>query len=83
MVGGRQKQRKDRAVMDGMLIAAESEPAVVARHDTGGDPEAKTSAVEVLGGVKGLEEAGLHRRGHPVASVGDGDPYARTSLRMF
>ena len=81
LVRGGEKKRKDGAVMDGMLIAAKGEPAVVARHNTGGDPEAKPSAVEILGGIEGLKEAGLHRTGHAVASVGDGDPYARTSVR--
>ena len=66
-----------------MLIAAEGEAALVARDNTSRDPEAETGAVEILGGVEGLEEAALHRGGHAVASVGDGDTYARTSLRTL
>ena len=47
-------------MVDGVLVTAEGEMALVATDDAGGDPEAKAGAVEVLSGVEGLEEAGLH-----------------------
>src|SRR5260370_23536999 len=70
-------------MVDGVLIAAEGDAALMATDDAGGDPEAETGAVEVLGGVEGLEEAGLHGGGHAVASIGDGNAYARTALRIL
>ena len=47
-------------VVDWMVVAPEGETALVATDDASGDPEAKAGAVEVLSGVEGLEEAGLH-----------------------
>src|SRR4030081_753523 len=70
-------------MVDGVLVAAEGEAALGPSDDAGGEPEAAPGAVKVLGGVEGLEEAGLHGRGHAVASVGDGDAYARMALRVF
>src|SRR6266436_6635575 len=70
-------------MVDGVLVAAEGEAALVTSDDAGGDPETEAGAVEVLGGVEGLEEAGLHGGGHAVASVGDGNAYARTALRTL
>ena len=61
-----------------MLGGAVGEAAVVAGDDAGGDPEAEAGAVEVFGGVEGLEEAGADGGGHAVAGVGDGDADAGT-----
>src|SRR5882762_3565358 len=61
---GGKKEGKDRTMVDGVLVAAEGETALVASDDAGGDPETEAGAVEVLGGVEGLEEAGLHGGGH-------------------
>src|ERR1700737_3569688 len=55
---------------DGVLVAAEGEAALVASDDAGRDPEAEAGAIEVLGGVEGLEEAGLPGRGKPGAEAG-------------
>src|SRR5260370_11348302 len=70
-------------MVDGVLIAAEGDAALMATDDAGGDPEAEAGAIEVVGGVEGLEEAGLHGGGHAVASVGDGDANSRTALRIL
>jgi len=51
------EEREDGSVVDGMLPAAERETAVVAMDDSGGDPEAESGTVELLGGVEGLEDA--------------------------
>ena len=53
-----EEEREDGSVVDGMFGAAEGEAALVAIDDAGGDPEAEAGAVEVFGGVEGLEEAG-------------------------
>ena len=79
---GGEEEREDRAMVDGVLIAAEGEAALVASDDAGGDPKAEASAVEILGGVEGLEEAGLDGGGHAVAGIGYGDADARTTLRI-
>ena len=76
----REKEGKDGAVVDGVLGAAEGEAALVAVDDAGGDPEAEAGAVEILGGVKGLEEAGADGGRHAVAGVGDGDADAGAAL---
>ena len=45
----------------------------MAVDDAGGDPETEAGALEVFGGVEGLEDAGADGGGHAVASVGDGE----------
>ena len=75
-----EEEGEDGAVVDGMLGAAEGEAAVVAVDDAGGDPEAEAGAVEILGGVEGLEEAGADGGRHAVAGVGDGDADAATAF---
>ena len=81
-LGAGEEEGEDGAVVDGVLGAAEGEAAVVAGYDAGGDPEAEAGAVEILGGVEGFEEAGLHKWGHAMAGVGDGDTNAWTTLRV-
>src|SRR5882757_329658 len=66
-----------------VLVAAKREAALMTGDDASRDPKAKASAVELLGGVEGFEEAGLHGGGHAVASIGDGDADARTTLGVF
>ncbi len=56
---------------------------MVAVDDAVGDPEAEAGAVEVFGGVEGLEDAGLHGGCHAVAGVGDGDADAVACLGML
>ncbi len=51
---------------------------MVAGDDAGGDPEAEAGAVEIFGGVEGLEEAGPDGRRHAMAGIGDGDAKAGT-----
>ena len=75
-----EEEGEDGAVVDGMLGAAEGEAALVAGDDAGGDPEAEAGAVEVLGGVEGLEEASADGGGHAVAGVGDGDADAAAAF---
>src|SRR5271156_404238 len=55
----------------------------MAADDSGGDPEAEAGAVEVFGGVEGLEEARLYGGGHAVAGVGDGDANAGARLKIL
>jgi len=63
-----------------VLAAAKGEAPVMTSDDTGGDPEPEAGSVDILGGVEGLEEAGLHGRCHAVTSVGDGDTNAAARL---
>src|SRR5258708_9813776 len=70
-------------MLDGVLVAAEGDAALMASYDAGGDPEAEAGAVEILGGVERLEEAGLHVGGHAVAGVGDGDADAGRAVGVF
>ena len=69
----RQEESEDSAMVDGVPRAAEAEAALVAVDDAGGDPEAEAGAVELLGGVEGLEDAGADGGGHAMSGVGDGD----------
>src|ERR1700704_4676500 len=80
---GGEEEGEDRAVVDGVLVAAEGEVALMAGDDAGRDPKAEASAVEIFGGVKGLEEAGLDRGRHAVAGVGDGDADAGTAVGIL
>ena len=73
------EEAEDGSVVDGVLGAAEGEAALVAVYDAGGDPKAEAGAVEVFGGVKGLEDAGADGGGHAMAGVGDGDADARAA----
>src|ERR1700733_329128 len=79
-LGAGGEEGEDGAAMEGMLGAAEGETAVVAGYDAGGDPEAEAGAVEILGGVEGLEETGADGGGDAVAGVGDGDADALARL---
>ncbi len=54
------------------MLRSVSRP-LMAADDSGGDPEAEAGAVELLGGVEGLEDTGTHGGRHAVAGVGDGD----------
>src|SRR5271170_1389268 len=77
------EEGEDGAVVYGVLGAAEGEAALVAIDDTGGDPETKACAVEILGGVEGLEEARFDSSRHAVAGVGYGDADATAAIRVF
>jgi hypothetical protein len=81
-VDTRKEEGKDSAVAYGVLRAAEGEAATMAIDDAGGDPEAEARAVEILGGVEGFEEAGLHDGGHTGAGVGDCDANSPPPIRV-
>ena len=73
------EEAEDGSVVDGVLGAAEGEATLMAVDDAGGDPEAEAGAVEVLGGVEGLEDASADGGRHAVAGIGDGDADARAA----
>jgi hypothetical protein len=71
---------EDSPVTIGVVRGAQGDTAVVAGDDASGDPEPEAGAVEVFGGVEGLEDAGADGGGHAVAGVcdGDADAFARS-----
>ena len=77
-LAGKEKA-EDGAVMDRVLGAADGQSATVALYDAMRDPETQAGAVEVFGGVEGLEEAVEHVRGHAVAGICDGEAHAATT----
>ena len=69
----RQEQREHRAVVDRMHARPHAQPALVALDDACGDPQTEAGAIEVFGGVEGLEDAREHFLAHAVAGVGHGN----------
>ena len=69
-------------MIDGVIGAAEGKAALMAFDDALRYPETEAGAVEVFGGVEGIEDAGAHGGRHAVSCVGDGDADAVAALRV-
>ena len=54
----------------------------MAIDDAGGNPETKACSIEILSGVEGFEETGLHGPGHTGASIGDSDANSSPTIRI-
>ena len=60
----------------GRLRRADRQLSLVPFDDAGGDPQAQTGAVQILGGEEGLEDPPDGGVAHAVAGIGDGDAHA-------